>query len=63
MFSSCHNVTDNGGLLFLEWPDGKPYLEQDNIVFEMFSTIKEAFYEDAKRKLKKQERKLRNRRG
>jgi len=61
MFSSCHNITDNGNLTFVAWPDGKPYLDQCSIVFEMFSLVRSVFSEHKEREAKKAMKKAKGR--
>jgi hypothetical protein len=38
-FEQCHNETAEG-YQRIAWPDGKSYLDQDNLVVEMFNRIK-----------------------
>ncbi len=39
MFFHTHPV--GGGLTRVAWPDGRTYLEQDNILIELFDIIKD----------------------
>jgi len=61
MFSSCHDVTDNGLLSFIAWPNGKSYLEQDNIVISMFIIMRNIYMSSLDRKMKKISAKSRRR--
>jgi len=44
--------------MFIAWPDGKSYFEQDNILFSMFSIIRGAYIDHVNREAKKAARKL-----
>lgn len=37
-FNACHYPV-SGGLVRTDWPDGKEYMEQENILIEMFQII------------------------
>lgn len=62
IFSACHNVS-NRELIFIAWPDGGAYFEQDNIVIEMFNLIRDVYMAAQERKMKKIAAKNKLRRG
>ncbi len=39
-FNACHYPV-SGGLIRTEWPNGRNYMEQENVVVEMFHIIYE----------------------
>ena len=39
-FAACHSVTSSG-IVFHDWPDGQPYLEQDAALVDVFDTVKD----------------------
>lgn len=53
MFSMAYNISDSGMLVFHSWPNGLPYLEQDNALVMIFALIREVFIEDQTRKREK----------
>jgi len=41
-FYQCHE-NSSSGLMRMCWPDGRCYLEQENLVVEMFALIREEY--------------------
>lgn len=57
-YEHCHNAQEEGEDLFIEWPDGRPYIEQCGMMVEVFGLIR-----DTRNKVKKTEAEKKSRRG
>jgi len=44
-FECCHFETGTGGIARISWPDGKSYIEQSNILVQIFRTLKHQYVE------------------
>ena len=60
MFEHCHNSSDHSIFIQWNWPNGKSYEHQDQILVDMFSIIRSEAQIQVNKKLEQQRKANKN---